>query len=67
MATMHKKAGASKGKGKGKSTKALKDLDAKRVAGKVKGGITITKSTDISSQKLFQESLIGKATQTPIK
>lgn len=36
MAAMQKKSGASKGKGK--STKTLKDLDAKRVAGGVKGG-----------------------------
>ena len=41
MATMRKKSGASKGKGKGKSGTVLKDLATKRVAGEVKGGLTI--------------------------
>ena len=59
MATTQKKSGASKGKGK--STTVLKDLDAKRVAGRVKGGgtakvrvsdIQITKPIDKSSPAL---------------
>ena len=38
MATKRKKSGASKRAATGKRSKVLKDLDAKRVAGGVKGG-----------------------------
>ena len=52
MATMRKKSGASKGKGKGKSGTVLKDLAAKRVAGGVKGGVPV-KYLDVKLKEVF--------------